>query len=491
MVQINEQQITALAVNSAAVANGRKISQKGGFVKLMKSKDETFFMGECTGSGKSNYITSADYVDEEKPVFRCSCPSRQFPCKHSIALLFEMMAGKSFDECEIPEDIQSKRKKIQDRSVKAQAKSNPEEMTEEEKEALQKKAQKAKKAGESAKAKKITKQLEGLGILQKMMEDFLFAGIGTMAGANVKTYQDVSKQLGDYYLPGPQKLMNRLIFEISMFQKDRDEVHYEMAIDVVKKMWVLTKKSKAYLQDKLEQKNLENDDNILYEELGGIWKITELAEAGCGLNNSAFAEIAFYETFDEVAKEYVDNSVYVELNTGEIYINKNIRPLKAIKYIKSEDSMFGVAETTEAAYYPGLGNKRVRWDGASIRTYEKSDYEKLKSFAKPFVSTQVKEIKNVLKDTLSGSIYIKLIAYDQIGINADGKYILCDKNGDKIVLGDAHEMEGTCDKLSLLPRNLYKNHVIAVAFFENRECHRIDAQPISIITDDRIIRLLY
>lgn len=111
MQQVTEQQILALAPNPAAASNGRKISQKGGFVRLEKSADDTFYLGECTGSGKSNYITTADYIDPKAPVFRCSCPSRQFPCKHSLALLYEMMAGKSFTVCEIPEDILKKREK--------------------------------------------------------------------------------------------------------------------------------------------------------------------------------------------------------------------------------------------------------------------------------------------------------------------------------------------------------------------------------------------
>ena len=96
MREITEQQILALAPNAAAASNGKKISQKGGFVKLERTEDDTLYMGECTGSGKSNYITSADYIDENNPVFRCSCPSRQFPCKHSLALLYEMLAKKEF-----------------------------------------------------------------------------------------------------------------------------------------------------------------------------------------------------------------------------------------------------------------------------------------------------------------------------------------------------------------------------------------------------------
>lgn len=95
MREITEQQILALAPNAAAASNGKKISQKGGFVKLERSGDDTLYMGECTGSGKNNYITSADYIDENNPVFRCSCPSRQFPCKHSLGLMYEMMAKKN------------------------------------------------------------------------------------------------------------------------------------------------------------------------------------------------------------------------------------------------------------------------------------------------------------------------------------------------------------------------------------------------------------
>ena len=45
MREVNEQQILALAPNAAAASNGKKISQKGGFVKLERSEDDTFYMG--------------------------------------------------------------------------------------------------------------------------------------------------------------------------------------------------------------------------------------------------------------------------------------------------------------------------------------------------------------------------------------------------------------------------------------------------------------
>ncbi len=490
MVQITEQQIIALAPNAAAVSNGRKISQKGGFVKLMKSKDETLIMGECSGSGKSNYFTSADYIDEENPVFRCSCPSRQFPCKHSIGLMFEMMSLKDFEEAEIPEDILRKREKLQAKSEKKEI--DPENMTEEEKEKAKKAAARAKKASDSAKAKKTQKQLEGLEVVQKMLENLLSAGLTTMGGTSIKSYQDISKQLGDYYLPGPQKLMNHLILEVQAFQKDQNEVHYDAAIEVVKRLWNLTKKSKIYLQGKLNENDMTQDDNILYEELGGIWKLTELEEAGCGLLNGNYAQLAFFVEYDEAAKEYVDYGVFIDLNSGEIYLNKNIRPVKSMKHLKEEDSLFGVASASRAAFYPGDGNKRIRWDGCTIRDYEASDLTAILNFAKPSVVEVSKEIKNVLKNTLSNQMYLKLIAFDKVGKTKDGQLILWDKAGEQIVLSDLMKENGSCGNLELIPSyDVIRDQVMLLAFYENREKHRIEAQPISIVSKDKIVRLLY
>lgn len=40
--------------------------------------------GECQGSGSKPYQVQ---VDQAGPAFRCTCPSRKFPCKHGLALL--------------------------------------------------------------------------------------------------------------------------------------------------------------------------------------------------------------------------------------------------------------------------------------------------------------------------------------------------------------------------------------------------------------------
>lgn len=80
---ITEEFIRSSAVNTSALNNAKKISSSGGFRKLCKTADETLIFGDCYGSGSKPYNTSVDFSGETA-VFRCSCPSRQIPCKHCI-----------------------------------------------------------------------------------------------------------------------------------------------------------------------------------------------------------------------------------------------------------------------------------------------------------------------------------------------------------------------------------------------------------------------
>ena len=47
-------------------------------------RSDAALWGECQGSGKNPYQVQ---IDVSEPAFKCSCPSRKFPCKHGIGLL--------------------------------------------------------------------------------------------------------------------------------------------------------------------------------------------------------------------------------------------------------------------------------------------------------------------------------------------------------------------------------------------------------------------
>lgn len=491
MQQVTEQQIQAMAPNAAAAGNGKKISQKGGFVRLERSADDTFYLGECTGSGKSNYITTVDFIDPDNPVCRCSCPSRQFPCKHSLALLYEILAKKNFGICEIPEDILKKREKKQAKEAKSVAAQTTDEPAAEDPKAAAKKKASAAKSAKAAKTKKLKKQLEGLDLAARLIQDLTRAGLGTMGGTTLKNYEQLAKQLGDYYLPGPQRLLNGLILEIAAFQKDSSEEHYEAAIAILEKFRTLVKKSQQYLSDKLEQEDVEQDDSALYEELGGIWKLSELEALGKGKADADLIQLSFWVDYDAARKEYIDTGCWADLESGEVFVTRNYRPVKALKYVKQEDTVFGVAHVPMAACYPGEGNLRIRWDGAKLRPVEKMDLQKLHALAGTSLAAETKAAKNLLKNALADPMYIRLISFALLGKTGDG-FALETEGGETIALGDAPGMEPSTDRLALLPEEgLLQHQVLLGAFYYDSGAGRLKIQPLSIITKEAVVRLLY
>ena len=492
MKNITEQLILSLAPNSTAAANGRKISAGGGFVKLYRSEDGTFFMGECKGSGKTPYITSADYINENNPVFRCSCPSRQFPCKHSLALMYEMMSDKEFAICGIPEDILSKRKKLAAKSAKAEN-TEAENTDPESAERDEKKKASAKKTASAAKKKKFKKQLEGLEMCEKAVKELISAGLGTMGGASLSSYQELSKQFGDYYLIGIQRLFNRLIIEITEYQKDSLEVHYDNAIDTLEKLNSLIKKSRKYITEKIENDDPALDDTALYEELGGNWKLSELESIGKCVKNARMAQLAFWVILDDARKEYIETGAWIELNSGMIYLTKNFRPLKSLKHIKADDSVFNAVKIPSMAVYPGEGNVRVRWDSADFEELTDDDFKKLRFYAAASVKAEIKAVKNFLQNAMSSPIIYKLISFAEVEKIGE-KIVLKSKDGDTVELRDFSETEKMTERLQMLPdQKLLENGVMLCGFHYDAAENRIFAQPMCIIPDSEnaVVRLLY
>lgn len=492
MKEISEQFISSLAPNATAVNNGKKISTKGGFVKLSRSADDTFYMGQCKGSGKSDYITSADFLEETSPVFRCSCPSRQFPCKHSLALLFEIAAKKTFEVCEIPQDILDKRKRKEARAAKEQEKEEAiKNGTAPEKDLASAKA--AAKKSKAAKTKKIKKQLEGLKLTEDMIRNLLQTGLGTMGGNSVKVYTDLAKQLGDYYLSGPQVYVKQLIAEIEAFKKDGEEKHYREAVNILVRLRALVKKSETYLNTKLESDKPDSDDNILFEELGGIWRLDELNALGLKKEQVTLIQLAFEVGFDEARKEYVDTGWWADVESGEIFLVCNHRPVKALKYIKQEDTVFETACVPVLTYYPGELNRRIRWEGAMFHETKEKELALLRENAEKSIPDTLKKVKNQIKNTLSDNYVVLLFAYEKIGKIGETP-VLEDTFGNRIILADMELRghEGTIDRLFVLPEEeLFQNQVLLGAFFYDEEKRRICVQPYSIVTEDRVVRLLY
>ena len=75
--------ILALAPDSSSASSGKGLSQRKHWLTVARQGD--ILWGECQGSGKHPYQTRLD-ASAAEPVFKCTCPSRKFPCKHGLGL---------------------------------------------------------------------------------------------------------------------------------------------------------------------------------------------------------------------------------------------------------------------------------------------------------------------------------------------------------------------------------------------------------------------
>ncbi|MEV7343189.1 SWIM zinc finger family protein [Streptomyces sp. NPDC093544] len=85
-------QVLALAPDAASRKAGSKLGATGPWSEA-GSSDEGTVWGLCAGSGSKPYQTVIDIADSTGPAYKCSCPSRKFPCKHALGLLL-LWAGE-------------------------------------------------------------------------------------------------------------------------------------------------------------------------------------------------------------------------------------------------------------------------------------------------------------------------------------------------------------------------------------------------------------
>ncbi|MEU6479570.1 SWIM zinc finger family protein [Streptomyces sp. NPDC047017] len=84
-VRWSADQVLALAPDVASRKAGSKLGTAGPWSQAGSSDEGVW--GLCKGSGSKPYQTVVDIADAAGPAYKCSCPSRKFPCKHALGLL--------------------------------------------------------------------------------------------------------------------------------------------------------------------------------------------------------------------------------------------------------------------------------------------------------------------------------------------------------------------------------------------------------------------
>jgi hypothetical protein len=482
MISIDESFVDSSAPNPAAIKNGRALILKGKFAKLNRSEDETLLFGTCKGSGKKPYSCSCDFIQPDKPVHRCSCPSRQFPCKHCLGLMYAYAQGKTFTVAEVPEDVASKREKVQQRAEKKQES-----------------ASKPRKVNKAALSKKIKAQQQGLNLLETLTHDLVRLGMGNTSAKTAAQVEEQAKQLGNAYLPGAQAalLAYTTLFSDAEGKFDdqlpasRREAIYGEALDQLTRLHALLRQGRAYLQKRLDDPELAPEtQTAIAAWLGHAWQLSELEAAGLIQNDVELIQLAF-NTHDDVArKEYVDTGIWMNLQSGQIQLTQTFRPYKAVKYIKSDDSFFQVAAVPKLCVYPGDVNPRIRWDGMTPRAPTAGDYEKVRKHAKSDAAEAIKEVKRTLKAPLADKHPIHALRFERIG-QVGEELVLEDAKGTRLVLTDRgmSEEPASCYLLKLLPQRLLAEQVMVCRFRHDLDTRQLRVKPLAIVSPDQVVRL--
>jgi hypothetical protein len=145
--------------------------------------------GECQGSGSKPYQTQ---VDLSGPAFRCSCPSRKFPCKHGLALLMIRAQSAELFQVNHPpawvsewlaSRVEKAQKKEERQLEKAAAPADPQA-------AAKREGQRWQRVGHAAQE------------LQRWLADQLARGLGSLGGDVLQSWHTMAARMVDAQAPG-------------------------------------------------------------------------------------------------------------------------------------------------------------------------------------------------------------------------------------------------------------------------------------------------
>lgn len=189
------EQVLALAPDAASAKNGRGLAMRQKWVSL--GRQQSTIWGECQGSGKNPYRTQ---IDLSEPAFKCSCPSRKFPCKHGLGL-FLLLAEQPGEIIEItpPDWVEEW---LISRSQRAEKQA-------------EKQAQRQEKAADpTAQAKRIAQRQQkvsaGIQDLRLWLEDRVRQGFATMPQVSYQIWDDIAARMVDAQAPGLARHLREL-----------------------------------------------------------------------------------------------------------------------------------------------------------------------------------------------------------------------------------------------------------------------------------------
>lgn len=209
MISLTEEQVLQLAPDTASAKAGSQLAVNSKWTK--KSSHELALWGYCQGSGKDPYLTM---VDTTNIAFKCTCPSRKFPCKHGIGLLLLYARDKNGFAPEqmidkVEEWIGKRNEKEQKKEEKAEKETNTPKT---EKELAS--AQEATNKRAEARERKVK---DGVEELRSWIRDHVRTGMMNLPASAGQFQLNMAARLVDAQAGGLAAMV-RSLGEINLFQ---------------------------------------------------------------------------------------------------------------------------------------------------------------------------------------------------------------------------------------------------------------------------------
>ncbi|MEM6353728.1 MAG: SWIM zinc finger family protein, partial [Cyanobacteria bacterium P01_D01_bin.14] len=178
------EQVLGLSPDAGSTKNGKSLANAAKWLSLGRSEQAVW--GECKGSGKKPYRTQ---IDLSEPAFRCSCPSRKFPCKHALGLFLLLAEQPSTINQDSPPDWVAE--------WLAKRSQTTERKQEKQKQAAVDPVAQAKRA-----EKRTAKVEAGLVDLSQWLQDILRHGLAALPNQPYSFWDQTAARLMDAQAPG-------------------------------------------------------------------------------------------------------------------------------------------------------------------------------------------------------------------------------------------------------------------------------------------------
>lgn len=195
------EQVQGLAPDARSFDAGRRLGSAHKWASLGRS--DSALWGEVKGSGQTPYRV---IIDSAEPAFKCTCPSRKFPCKHGIGLAV-VLAVSAHQVVQAPPPawvadwLEARQARASVKGSRAAQRQEP--VDEATRQARQRAADKRVQSREA-------RVDEGVGDLRERLHDIVRAGLVSLDDASYSFWDEIGARMIDAQAPGLARMVRNL-----------------------------------------------------------------------------------------------------------------------------------------------------------------------------------------------------------------------------------------------------------------------------------------